>query len=79
MIYKVKKKPSRADRCKASKPWEHSTGPKTAKGKAASARNSYKHGGRDATMRNIEYILARQNEFLKKLRQAYDLNDKDHK
>jgi hypothetical protein len=37
----------------ALKPWEKSTGPKTAKGKAASSRNSKKHGLRSAAARDI--------------------------
>ena len=31
-----------------NRPWEGSTGPKTAAGKSRSARNSYKHGLRSA-------------------------------
>jgi len=33
-----------AARAKANKPWQHSTGPRTATGKAACARNAFKHG-----------------------------------
>ncbi len=33
-----------ARRAKINAPWNHSTGPRTAAGKAISSRNSYKHG-----------------------------------
>lgn len=36
----------RAELIRKWKPWEQSTGPKTEEGKAASAGNSWKHGGR---------------------------------
>ena len=35
------------------KPWEKSTGPRTAKGKAKASRNSRKHGLRSETAREI--------------------------
>jgi|GEM_PF-6512093 len=37
---------AQAARCKAQQPWRHSTGPKTARGKALSARNATRHGYR---------------------------------
>jgi hypothetical protein len=38
------------------KPWEISTGPRTAEGKATSARNGYKGGERD-TLRLLAKLL----------------------
>jgi hypothetical protein len=38
------------------KPWERSTGPRTAKGKAAVARNAYK-GGVRPTLRKLAEVL----------------------
>ena len=47
------------------KPWENSTGPKSAAGKSRSSMNAYKHGGRDADMRMLHEALAHQKEFLR--------------
>ncbi len=46
-------------------PWARSTGPKTATGKAKSARNSYKHGGRARDMRLISRALSAQFRYLR--------------
>ncbi len=44
-------------------PWARSTGPKTSLGKAKSARNAYKHGGRDHNMRLYVKALSAQSRF----------------
>ena len=53
------------------KPWEQSTGPRTARGKAAAAANSRKHGLFDARsrdlMRCLHELLREQREALKRL------------
>jgi hypothetical protein len=38
------------------RPWEHSTGPRTAEGKAACARNAYK-GGYRAQLRELVRLV----------------------
>lgn len=44
-------------------PWGRSTGPKTLTGKAKSARNAYKHGGRSHNMRLFLKALSAQSRF----------------
>jgi len=48
-------------RIKIWAPWTRSTGPKTAAGKAKSARNAYKNGGHKAAMRMLNEALTAQN------------------
>jgi hypothetical protein len=43
------------------KPWEKSTGPRTATGKARAAQNAYKHGRRALPARLMGEALAAQN------------------
>lgn len=45
-------------------PWAKSTGPKTAAGKARSAQNAFKHGGRSLQRRLLNEALSAQNRFL---------------
>ncbi len=46
------------------RPWARSTGPRTAAGKAKSARNAYKHGGRAAPMKRMYKALSWQRQFV---------------
>lgn len=46
-------------------PWAKSTGPKTAAGKARSAQNAWKHGGRSLERRLLNEALSAQNRFLR--------------
>ena len=46
------------------KPWEKSTGPKSAEGKAKAARNPYK-GGERQMLRELRRVLREQAEALK--------------
>ena len=39
-------------------PWQKSTGPKTEAGKQRSSQNSYKHGGRRASVRDLHKLMA---------------------
>ena len=39
-------------------PWKQSTGPKTEIGKQQSRQNAYKHGGRNASMRQLQKLMA---------------------
>ena len=56
---------AQAERCRANKPWEHSTGPKTAAGKARSSLNAFKHGGDTAYQEMIKLMLHHNREFMK--------------
>ena len=49
------------------KPWEKSTGPKTAAGKSRSARNAQKHGFRAKGQRMVDSALARQKRWVRSL------------
>lgn len=49
----------------ALKPWEKSTGPKSAKGKTISSLNARKHGRYDKENAEIVRLLIRQNKFIK--------------
>lgn len=63
------------------KPWASSTGPKTAAGKAKSAQNAYKHGGRAAHTRLINQALSAQRRFVRgvllhhRLKQYFPANE----
>jgi hypothetical protein len=57
-----------AERARATKPWEKSSGPKTAKGKARSSLNAYKHGGRCRLMDEYRYLLWLNRELLRMAR-----------
>lgn len=46
-----------AERIRAWKPWERSTGPRTAEGKARAARNAWK-GGNRALLRELARVLS---------------------
>jgi hypothetical protein len=51
-----------------SRPWEHSTGPKSEEGKARVSRNAYKGGSR-AILRELARLLREQCEALKRIRE----------
>ncbi len=50
------------------KPWERSTGPRTAAGKARAARNALKHGLHTKLMRRARRLLRRQAHFVRAVR-----------
>lgn len=54
-----------AENIRKTKPWEHTTGPKTEEGKLAIRRNAYKHGFRSEDMREICRLLRWQRDFVK--------------
>jgi hypothetical protein len=43
------------------RPWQHSTGPRSATGKAIVAQNALKHGLRSKEMRELQSQLAQMN------------------
>lgn len=47
------------------KPWERSTGPRTAEGKTKVAHNALKHGRRSAAARMLWEALSAQKQFLR--------------
>jgi hypothetical protein len=56
---------AQAERIAKTKPWESSTGPKTAAGKKRSAMNAYKHGGRARVFDRLRYLLWLNAEFVR--------------
>ena len=50
-----------------SRPWEHSTGPRTAEGKAAASMNRYR-GGVRPMLRRAARVLAEQRRFVEDVR-----------
>ena len=56
---------AQAERCRAQKPWAHSTGPKSEAGKARSSLNAFKHGGDTAYRAIIREMLHHNRGFLK--------------
>mgnify|MGYP006436710035 CR=1 FL=1 len=49
--------------------WEHSTGPKSNGGKAASSQNALKHGLRSQQGKELEQLLDEQADILAKIRE----------
>lgn len=56
---------AQAERCRANKPWEQSTGPKTATGKARVSMNAYKYGGDTQLKALVLEILRHNRAFVK--------------
>ncbi|MDB5491240.1 MAG: hypothetical protein JWO78_1089 [Micavibrio sp.] len=54
-------------RARANRLWQHTTGPRTALGKARSSRNALKHGARSAEMALVSATLRAQRHFMKLL------------
>lgn len=52
-----------AERIKTWKPWEQSTGPRSAEGKAAASRNAWRGGTREA-LRELTRVLNFQRQAL---------------
>lgn len=69
-----------AARIRMQKPWLHSTGPRTVKGKARSSRNAFKHGRRSAEyigrMKDIYRFLRVQRKYLVLVRQEIRLRER---
>lgn len=56
-----------AQRIRQQKPWKHSTGPRTVDGKEKVSKNSYKHGGRCAEVRELAQNITEYKRQLNKL------------
>lgn len=54
-----------AEICRRNKPWEKSTGPRTAEGKRKTRLNAYKHGNYSATVNAVRAALKANREFLR--------------
>jgi uncharacterized protein (DUF305 family) len=54
---------AQAERARAQKPWKHSTGPKTVKGKKAVSQNALKHGRYTQKYKYMKDMLAHHNAF----------------
>lgn len=67
MTWTPERRAAQAARCRANRPWEKSTGPKTTFGKGRSALNSHKHGHRSAEMQTIKHILRMHGLFITSL------------
>ena len=52
-----------AERIRDWRPWEHSTGPRTAEGKAAASRNGWKGGHREM-LRELARAIGAQRQAL---------------
>ena len=58
-----------------TKPWEKSTGPKTAEGKARASLNTFKHGLRSRQVDHIRRILQLNAAMLKEVEASYATNE----
>ena len=61
-----KQRQQQAERIKTWQPWAHSTGPRTAEGKATASRNGWKGGSRPM-LRALAQVLAARCEVLETL------------
>lgn len=66
-----------AENIRKTRPWEKTTGPKSAEGKAAVSQNALKTGMHTGDMRELRRLLAAHRRFLDavKARQAAILRD----
>jgi hypothetical protein len=65
MTWTPERRAAQSARLKALKPWEKSTGPKTAEGKSRSRLNALKHGERSLLMQRATEMLKHQREFMR--------------
>lgn len=65
--WSIERRKAQAERCRANKPWEKSTGPQSEQGKAKSSMNAYKHGLNSQTVKELRKILRLQRLHLKSM------------
>ena len=53
----AKQKKQQAEAIHRWRPWDHSTGPRTAEGKAVSAQNALKHGVRSKVVKDYQRVV----------------------
>lgn len=58
---------AQAERIRTQKPWLHSTGPRTIKGKQRTRLNGLKHNMRSAAMRRLRRALQKQRYYMRLL------------
>lgn len=68
-----KRKVAQAAQIRKARPWEHTTGPKTKRGKAASSLNALKHGLRSETVQMLRKVLRAQKVWAKRIKHAGNL------
>ena len=67
---------AQAERLRRAKIWTRSTGPRTAAGKARSARNAHKHGFRGQAGRQIALLLRWQRQYVRNMLKGLPLPPK---
>jgi hypothetical protein len=73
MTWTAERRAAQSARIRAHRPWDKSTGPRTAAGKAKSSRNAYKHGFRCGhTMKALRALLRLQRDYVRALHAAAD-------
>jgi hypothetical protein len=63
----VDERAKQAELIKTWKPWEQSTGARTAEGKAASSQNALVHGSRSAETRELQKAFSNLMKDIKKI------------
>ena len=70
MTWTAERRRQQSEAIRQWQPWQHSTGPRSAEGKAKVARNAYK-GGHWKELRELTRWLADQREDLKAHREVW--------
>lgn len=64
----------KSENCKKTKPWRHTTGPKTDAGKQISSQNALKRGNSTADMIALSNALYHQLGFINKIMDMHGFN-----